>query len=133
MLKQSTRGAVGGRHLLRNSLVSVELALATMLLIGAGLVVQSLRHMQRVNVGFPTSNLLTFQIALPVGKYPNPSADWAYWRRMIDALQTIPGVRAAAVSSGVPFGVGQYARTPVNTVGKLRCRPTQICRPIGGK
>src|SRR4029077_8989896 len=71
ILKQGGRGSAGrmsGR--LRNSLAAIELALATVLLIGAGLFVQSLANLKRVHLGFDPHGVITFQLAPPVAKYP---------------------------------------------------------------
>ncbi len=124
VLKQSARSSVaGGRRYLRNALVTAELALATMLLIGAGLLVQSLFRLQRVRVGFNEHNLLTFRLALPVAKYGDAVRSWTFTRQMLDALNSVPGARAVATSSGIPFGAGYYNTTPVNTVGQTALPP----------
>ena len=65
VLKQSTRASSGARPRLRNGLAAAELALATILLIGAGLLTQSLLRLQHVNLGFRSDRLLTFQVSLP--------------------------------------------------------------------
>src|SRR5205814_5037239 len=70
VLKQATRASSGARPRLRNGLAAAELALATILLIGAGLLTQSLLRLQHVDLGFQPDRLLTFQIALPRTKYP---------------------------------------------------------------
>jgi len=117
MLKQAARTTGGARRRLRNSLAAAELALATVLLIGAGLLVQSLFELQRVRLGFQPAGVLTFQISLPPTKYQGAKGP-AFYRELLESLRTIPGVRSAAVSSGVPFGNGNYTTTPVTTVGK---------------
>jgi len=117
-LKQAGRASSGAaRPRLRNGLAAAELALATVLLIGAGLLLQTLFQLQRAQLGFEPRNLLTFQLALPSVRYaPNVGAP-AFYRTLIESLQTIPGVRGAAVSSGIPLGNGNYTRTPVATAG----------------
>jgi putative ABC transport system permease protein len=70
-LKDSSRGSTGGiRTWLRDSLAAGEVALAAILLIGAGLLMQSLANLQRVPLGFDSSGLMTFQLAPPVPQYP---------------------------------------------------------------
>jgi putative ABC transport system permease protein len=115
-LKQTARAVSSVRPRLRNSLAAVELALATMLLIGAGLLAQSLLRLQRVDLGFVPDRLLTFQIALPVAKYPGDKGP-IFYRELLTALRAAPGVRDAAASSGIPFGAGNYTRTPIVTTG----------------
>ena len=118
ILKQAGRSASGGvRPLVRNALVAGELALATVLLIGAGLLTQSLLHLQQVHLGFQPQGLLTFQVSPPAARYAGPKA-WAFYKELIGSLQALPGVRGAAISSGVPFGAGNYTTTPTRTLGK---------------
>jgi predicted permease len=117
MLKQAARTTGSVRPRLRNGLAAAELALATVLLIGAGLLVQSLFELQRVRLGFQPAGVLTFQLSLPATKYPGAKGP-AFYHELLESLRTIPGVRAAAVSSGVPLGNGNYTTTPVITVGK---------------
>jgi putative ABC transport system permease protein len=118
MLKQSAPAAGGGsRPLLRNGLAAAELALATVLLVGAGLLVQSLLELQRVRLGFQPDGLMTFQLSLPAAKYPGDKAP-AFYRELLESLRTAPGIRDAAISSGLPFGAGNYTTTPIQTVGK---------------
>src|SRR5262245_19263767 len=103
VLTQVSRTSSATRPGLRNGLAAAELALATVLLIGAGLLMQSLVRLQQVNLGFQPDRLLTFQIGLPPTKYPaNQRAD--FYRGLLESLRSIPGVRAAGGSSGIPFG-----------------------------
>jgi putative ABC transport system permease protein len=106
-------GASGGR--LRNTLAAVELALATVLLIGAGLLIQSLSRLEGVRLGFVPDGIITFQLAPPITKYPATGRAQQLYRELLDSLQSIPGARGAAVSSGIPFGAGLYARHPMVT------------------
>ena len=115
VLKQASRGSSGGaRPLVRNGLAAAELALATMLLIGAGLLGQSLFRLQQVRLGFQPDRLLTFQVALPPARYRGEQAA-LFYSRLVESLRTLPGVRDAAVSSGIPFGAGNYTTTPIAT------------------
>jgi putative ABC transport system permease protein len=122
VLTQVSRTSSGTRPALRNGLAAAELALATVLLIGAGLLMQSLVRLQQVNLGFQPDRLLTFQIGLPPAKYPaNQRA--AFYRNLLELLRSIPGVRAAAGSSGIPFGNGNYTTTPIQTIGPSALAP----------
>ena len=113
VLKQASRGSSGGaRPLVRNGLAAAELALATMLLIGAGLLGQSLFRLQQVRLGFQPDRLLTFQVAPPPARYRGEQAA-LFYSRLVESLRTLPGVRDAAVSSGIPFGAGNYTTTPI--------------------
>ena len=116
VLKQAGRGS-GSRMSagLRNALAAVELALATVLLIGAGLFIQSLANLSRVHLGFSSHGLISFQLSPPVAKYPLNGKAQQFYRALLDSLQSIPGVRSAAVSSGIPFGAGNYTTHPMIT------------------
>ena len=113
---RESSGAV--RHRLRNALAGVEIALATILLIAAGLLIQSLANLQRVRLGFESRGLITFQVAPPVAKYPLKDKAPQFYRELLDSLRSIPGVRSAAVSSGIPFGQGNYTTSPVAATGQ---------------
>jgi putative ABC transport system permease protein len=118
ILKQGGRSSIGGQRLIvRNGLVAGELALATILLVSAGLLMQSLLRLQQVHVGFRPEGVLTFQLAPPVAKYPNQVKRWALYRDLLQSLATIPGVTGAAMSSGVPMGQGNYNRSPFMPTG----------------
>lgn len=119
VLKQGGRGVHGSlRGRFRNGLAAAEIALATVLLIGAGLLVQTLAHLQHAPLGFAPHGLITFQLAPPVQKYPlNDKAPLLY-RALLESLQAVPGVRGAAVSSGIPFGAGNYTTTPIVPAGE---------------
>jgi len=115
-LKEAGRGSKGGiRSRLRDGLAAAEVALAAILLIGASLLIQSLANLQHVRLGFDPRALITFQLAPPVPQYPLADKGPQFYHRLIEELQSIPGVRGVAVSSGIPFGAGNYARHPMIT------------------
>jgi putative ABC transport system permease protein len=114
VLKTGGRGAFSGmRTRMRNALVAIELALATVLLIGAGLFIQTLVNLQSVKLGFEPQGLITFQVSLPSGKYPAATKAPLFLREMIESLEALPGVRGASVSSGIPFGAGAHYSHPM--------------------
>ena len=117
LLKHGGRSSGGARPLVRNGLVAAELALATVLLIGAGLLIQTLLQLQRVRLGFQPENLLTFQLTPPASKYPNVARGWAFYRELLASLEALPGVRGAALSSGIPLGAGNYTTSPGSAEG----------------
>jgi len=124
LLNSGGRSSTGAaRSSLRNWLVGGELAMATILLIGAGLLIQSLQRLQRVRLGFEPQGLLTFQVALPPAKYQTTPPRWGFYRQMLESLSSLPGVQNAAVSSGIPLGAGLYTTTPANTIGKTLLPP----------
>src|SRR5262249_43734390 len=76
------------------------------------LLMQSLANLQRVRLGFDSGHLMTFQLAPPVPQYPLADKGPELYHRLIENLQSIPGVTGAAVCSGIPFGAGNYTRPP---------------------
>jgi len=123
MLKKTGRGTVGSGVRLRRGLAAAELALATLLLIGAGLLLRSFMNLRRVDVGFEPRGLLTFQLAPPTAKYGLNDGAPLFYRQLLDALQSAPGVKGAAISSGLPFGQGNYTQTPYEPVGQSVLAP----------
>jgi putative ABC transport system permease protein len=125
LMRAGGRGATGGAPMVRNGLVAIELILATCLLICAGLLLQSLQKLQRVPLGFPPDKLLTFQLSPPKSSYPNVAAAWVLYDKMLKALNSTPGIQSAALCSGIPFGVGNYTRTPIAAPGDSALPPGQ--------
>jgi putative ABC transport system permease protein len=115
-LKATSRSSSVARPWLRKSLACAELALATILLIGAALLARSLVALQGVPLGFDPASVISFQVSLPPTKYPNPKRV-AFYRDFAQRLKTLPGVRDAGISSGVPFGVGNYTTSPFSAPG----------------
>ncbi len=106
-IKEGGRHATPGRLVLRKSLVVVEIAMATMLVIAASLLLRSFHRLERAELGFQPDHLFTARISLPRIKYPEKSAV-VFYERLLEQLREAPGVRAAAISSGVPMGAGDY-------------------------
>ncbi len=100
----SVGGGWGGR--LRNALVVTEIALAVIVLIGAGLTIRSFQRVARIDAGFEAANIVTANIALPNSGYPSPATWMAFYRQFLDRLRAIPGTDAVAVSSGLPLNGG---------------------------
>jgi putative ABC transport system permease protein len=123
VLKQAGRSSGVAKPRLRNGLAAAELALATVLLVGAALLLQTLFQLQRARLGFEPRGLVTFQVAPPLPRYPLDSRAPAFYQTLVASLQGVSGVRAAAVSSGIPFGVGNYTTTPMMTTGKSPLPP----------
>jgi len=103
-LKQGSRGGIGGRsRWLRNALVVSEVALAMMLLVGAGLMIQTLHNMRGAGVGFRADHLLTLRVALPPAKYPDQQKRAAFYENVLERVRALPGVRSAAFAGNLPF------------------------------
>ena len=98
-LKEGGRGGSGTRHRAQRIFVVVEMALALVLLAGAGLMIRSLTKLWRVDPGFDAHNVLTFDMSFP-SDIKTPEAIRAHWRRIDDTLEAIPGIEAASLSAG---------------------------------
>ena len=103
MLKESGRAVQGGRHGLRRALVVLEVALALTLLTGGGVALWSFTAMARAELGFRTDHLLTFTLPVPRDKMVEPDTIRAFYDRMLTDVHALPGVRSAAVSTGLPL------------------------------
>jgi putative ABC transport system permease protein len=103
-LKDGGRGTSEGarRNLVRNVLVVTELAIAVVLLVGAGLLIQSLWRLQHVNSGLQPENVLTFNAALPETKY-NSDRQAQFFIDLRQRLETTPGVRSASTIFPLPL------------------------------
>ena len=98
-----TRGGSSGpgRKRARNVLVVAEVALAVVLVIGAGLLIKSFANLMRVDAGFDRAKMVTFGLVLPSAAYPPPQRA-AFFARVTDRLREIPGVQAVSVMTGLP-------------------------------
>src|SRR3989441_979117 len=101
-LKQESRGDTGGhRHRLRHLLVVSEVALALVLLIGAGLLIKSFSRLNEVDPGFRTEGVLTFQVTL-AGEKSSPQKV-NFIEQILERLRALPGVQAAAATDSLPL------------------------------
>ncbi|QYM80663.1 ABC transporter permease [Horticoccus luteus] len=105
-LKESGRGAGDGGpagHRLRQSLVIVEVALALVLLVGAGLMMRSFGKLRDIALGFDARQVLTFRVGLPPTMAPDDTASLNLFRALLPRLQTVPGVQSASAATVVPL------------------------------
>ena len=107
-LKEGGRSATAdrGSNAARRVLVVAEVALALMLLTGAGLLIKSFSRILGVNPGFEPANVLTMGIALPAARYPNDTVRVGFWDDALARIAAIPGVRGVAATTVMPFGGG---------------------------
>lgn len=106
-LKEGGRGSAGStRNRLRQALVVTEIALALILLVGAGLLINSFVRLMQVNRGFDATNVLTVNINLPRAKYSEDARTIDFVRQTLERVKSIPGVRSAGVTSTLPFDGG---------------------------
>jgi putative ABC transport system permease protein len=103
-LKAGSRVAGGAaRTRIRNALVIAELALAVVLLVGAGLLLKSLWRLLDVPLGFNPQNVLAVTINLPRTTYREPFQQSQFAERLLDRLKSVPGTEAVGISTGVPL------------------------------
>ena len=115
VLKESGRGSSGARHRLQGVFVVVEVAMALILLVGAGLMIRSLAALWRVNPGFNPSHAITFDLSMPSTSATTSAETRARLRQFDDKMYAIPGVEAVSVTLGarpmihdtvLPFWIG---------------------------
>lgn len=104
-LREGGRGARGGRASTRarSTLVVAEVALAVMLVVGAGLLVQSFRRLMDVDPGFRTDHIVAFSVSLPGATYAEPARMDAFVTDLMTRLQAQPGVRDAGLVMALPL------------------------------
>ncbi|HYK58351.1 MAG TPA: ABC transporter permease [Bryobacteraceae bacterium] len=110
-LKDGGRSATAGaaRQRLRSALVAGEVALALLLLAGAGLLLRSLAALENVNPGFQPDGVVTAGVTLPRTQYADPAKQAAFYRAVLDGLSNLPGVTVVAAGEPIPFSRGNSA------------------------
>ncbi|MCA1586505.1 MAG: ABC transporter permease, partial [Acidobacteria bacterium] len=99
--QQATLG--GHRQRLRGLLVAAEVALAVVLVIGAGLLIRSLGELGRVDLGFNADRVLTMRVAVPTARYDTPERVVAFYRNLLERVRGLPGVEHAGVVRVLPL------------------------------
>ena len=100
---QSSSSGIG-RQRFRSALVVAEMALAVVLLVGAGLMLRSLWALERVQLGFDPSNVLTMRLSAPQATYQTPEQVVQFYERLVDGVRQLPGVRIAGAVRSLPLG-----------------------------
>ncbi|MBK8725226.1 MAG: ABC transporter permease [Holophagaceae bacterium] len=103
-LREGSKGSASPvQQRLRSTLVAVEVALATALLVGSGLMLRSLWKLQHVDPGFDANGVVIASLDLPVRKYPGAAARRAFSEQVVQRLAAAPGVQSAATADIVPL------------------------------
>jgi putative ABC transport system permease protein len=125
-LKEGGRSATGGaqHHRVRSLLVVVEVALAAVLAIGAGLLLKGFWRLQGVNPGFEAKGVLTAGLSLPAARYATGERRAAFHRELASRLETLPGVQAAGIVTALPLG-GYNTGTAIHIQGQPEPRPDE--------
>jgi putative ABC transport system permease protein len=132
-LNEGGRGGTAGRagRRLRNALVVAELALAVVVLIGAGLLMRSFVRLRSVDPGFQPAGLLTVRVPLAGGRNAAPDRRMAFFRQLTDRIATLPGVRAVGAVNALPLtglGMGSTFAVDGRLVPGAEQRPQALLR-----
>ena len=111
-LKQGGRGGIGGAAAgTRDALVMLEVAAALVLMVGAGLMLQTVARLRAIDIGFRSGHLLTLRTTLPRTRYLDPEKRIGFYHRVLQGVRALPGVESVGYASTLPF------RTIGNTQG----------------
>lgn len=117
-LKEGGRsGTAAGRHYARRLLVVTEFGLAVTLLAGAGLALHSFFNLTRVDLGIRTDHILTFAFPVPEKRLSDADQIITFYRQMLGKLESIPGVKHASISTGMPIEGAGFGM-PFNIAGQ---------------
>jgi putative ABC transport system permease protein len=114
---QSRGSSESGGGNTRGLLVTVEVALSLVLLVGAGLMVRTLWELSNVKPGFDPNSLLTMTVSIPANKFSTPTAYISFFERVLQQVRTSPGVESAGVIDDLPMGDGG-SHQPVSVEGQ---------------
>ncbi len=123
-LKEGGRGNSGVRSRLRSLLVVAEIAMSLILLVGAGLMVQSFLRLRHVNIGLDPKNVLTASLIAPRAKYKEDAQRAAIIKQILERVKSLPGVESASATGTLPLNGSTWGRSitvegyPVLSVGQ---------------
>ena len=109
-LKQTARSVVGGRARARRVLVTAEIALSLVLVVGAALLIVSLQRVLRVDPGFEPDHLLTARLNLPRAQFVDGERTRRFLNQVTADVAALPGIRAAGITTTLPLGDGEWGR-----------------------
>ena len=141
-LREGGRGATPGarHHRLRSVLVVSEIALSLMLLAGAGLMIDTFRHLSTQNPGFRPAGILTMQMALTGPEFAGGEQHIAFYRQVLDRVRAMPGVESAATTTRLPlasYGIYTFSieGAPITSgpppVADVRCVSPKFFQVLG--
>ena len=124
-LKEGGRGFSDGstRNRFRSGLVVAEVAVAVVLMTGAGLLIRSFARLMAVNPGFESRSLMAFPVALPRARYATAEQQVQFYRQFLEQVRSLPGVQTAGLASNLPLlGITPYI---------FFCPEGLVCQGIG--
>src|SRR6202007_1874669 len=107
----------------RGALVVAEMAVALILMTGAGLLVESFARLMHVNLGFSPPGVMTFPLTRPAARYSQPDQQVQFYRQLLDRVRAAPGVRSAGLVSFLPLSGGYRL--------SYFCAEGQVCQGLG--
>ena len=126
MLKEGGRtGTDSSRNRLRKVLVVVEFALALTLLAGGGLALRSFWNLSRVDLGVRTDHVLTSFLPVPVKRFSDAQQINAYYSRMLEKIEAVPGVSHSDCDNGNPFAGNRASACLLAIVGQPTGDPSE--------
>ena len=102
-MKDGGRSSTAGRSNLRHALIVGEIAIALVLLVGAGLLIKSFWRLQQEEVGFDFRNVLTAKVVLPSERYQGEDKSYNFYLSLIERLKILPGVKQVSIAQSVPL------------------------------
>jgi putative ABC transport system permease protein len=112
-------GDAGSRKRIQGALIVAQVAVSVMLLVGAGLLLASFFRLQRVETGYRSDGVLSAEIFGNFSRYPNINAQRKLYLPVLERLQALPGVNAAAITNAVPLGGGAPGTTRFEIEGRV--------------
>jgi putative ABC transport system permease protein len=116
------------RSHIRGVLTVVEMSLALVLLVGAGLMVKSLNRLIKVNPGFQPDRVLTMEMYLSSQRYSKDPAVLRFWQQVLDGVRALPGVESAALGTHIPL-TDSHGRTDITIEGMTLPKPGSFPHP----
>src|SRR5579862_5379638 len=120
--------SAGARNLWRGLLATSEVALALVLLVGAGLMMKSLYRLLSVDSGFRSEHVLKLEMDLRTEQYDKDPAVIAFWQQTLDRVRALPGVESAAVGTAIPL-TDDHDRTDITVDGMPLPKPGSFPHP----
>jgi predicted permease len=103
-MQQAGRAEVGGKNrMTRDVLVLMQVAIAFVLLVGAGLMLRTMANLHAIAIGFRSAHLLTMRTTLPRARYSDPTRRLAFYDRVLSEVRSLPGIQGGAYASTLPF------------------------------
>ena len=120
-LREGGRSGTAGKaqHRLRGTMVTLQIALALVVLAGSGLLLRTFQRLHAIRPGFDATNVATFWVSLPRARYATDSVVLRFYGQLVDRIRQLPGVRAAGLASRLPLETEGMNQNPFYVEGDL--------------